>query len=40
MRQEGSNGLREQDLQEQLHLSKEGTSGRIFRKIVEPEIEK
>jgi hypothetical protein len=38
--QEGSNGIRDQDLKEQLCLRKERISGGIFRKTVELEVAK
>jgi hypothetical protein len=40
MHQEGCNGIRDQDVKEQLHLRKKRTSGRIFMKTVELEVAK
>jgi hypothetical protein len=40
MHQEGSNGIWDQDLKEQLHLGNERTSNRIFRKALMLEIMK
>jgi hypothetical protein len=37
---EGISGIRNQDLKKQLHLRKERTSGRIFRKVIGLEIVK
>jgi hypothetical protein len=35
---EGISGIRNQGIKEQLHLRKERTSGRIFRKSIELEV--
>jgi hypothetical protein len=40
MHQEGSNGIRDRDLKEQLHLGNKRTSNRIFRKALMMEIMK